>query len=71
MKFNTFRINEDLLTEFKRVRSECTIDWANHESKCVPRVQSTVKPKYKPLTQELWFSRLIKTLKPLKAKNNL
>lgn len=66
MKFNTFRVNEDLLAEFKRVRNECTIDWANYESKCQPKVQSTVKPKYKPMTQEIWFKRLVETLKVFK-----
>jgi hypothetical protein len=63
MEFNIWRVNEDLLAEFKRVREECTIDWANHESKCKPKVQSTVKPKYKPITQDRWFARLVKTLK--------
>ena len=63
MKFDTFRINEDLLAEFKRIRTEIPIDWDKYEPKCQPKVQSTVKPKYKPLTQDRWFARLIKTLK--------
>ncbi len=66
MEFNVWRVNEDLLAEFKRVRNECTVDWANHESKCQPIVQSTVRPSYKPMTQDLWFKRLMKTLKVFK-----
>lgn len=64
MEFNTWRVNEPLLAEFKRVRNEVQIDWSNYESKCKPKVQSTVKGyKFKPLTQALWFAKLVETLK--------
>lgn len=63
-KFNTFRINEELLKSFKEARKELPIDWDNYESKSQLKLKSTVKAyKIKPVSQDAWYKKLVKTLK--------